>query len=663
MCMKLKNYIHKIEKLMIFLMLFSVISIASLGFVSAADHIVVGSNFEDIKDTLDGSSDNDRILLGNKTYTGSGSQIRVVNKLNITVQGRSDSERAVLDARHLGRIFVVDENSTVIFKYIDFINGDSGATRGAAISTYNTIIVENCSFRNNWGESGGAIFLRPGADNSRIINSSFINNEGRYEGEDEFVEGRAVDTHVNFTSIIDCVFTGNSALSVGGAVNFASNTIGQKLIGSTFRNNHAPMGGALRSINNDLLIENCTFIDNYVNETSGGALYLRLIEITIKNCVFTNNYALNNGGAIYDIDSSSFGYLNILHCNFTNNRAANGGAVYSQSPLNMIDSNFLNNRANSDNAGGIYSANAILIQNSNFTGSTGRGLVLSGDGTIISGNNFTSNSEHAIRSNNLQNAIINNNRFVNNGGTGLYITGNKNKVYNNVFSSNNIGVNVNGNYTNFTGNIVITSNNNGVVLTGNSLNFVSNNITSNNGHGLVLNGNNPSVVSNLFVNNGNYGLFSQSLVNGVINNNVFSKNLKTGLYLQGNDNRIISNSFIVNGLGLNIGGNGNNISNNNIDGNSAQGIYLIGNFNYIRFNVIKNNKRNVIYVKGSSVVIERNNVSKNSAKGYSTIYINGNGAKILNNNILSNFYNGIELSGNSASITENTLKIILILNC
>lgn len=477
-----------------FSLFFLVLILFSLEMVSAADHTVIGNDFEDIKDTIDLSGDNDRILLGNKTYVGSGSYIRVDDKRNLTIQGSSDSERATLDARHLGRIFIVNENSTVTFCFVDFINGDCGPHGGAAISAYNTIVVENCSFRNNWGESGGAIFIRPGADNCTIANSSFINNEGRYSGDDEFVEGGGIDTHANYTTIIDCVFRGNTALTTGGAVNFGSNTVGHRLIGSIFTNNHAPIGGALRSINNDLLIENCFFDNNYANETSGGALYLRLSDTTIKDCVFTNNHAANNGGAIYDIT----GNLNIINTSFTNNQAVNGGAVHTDSQLKVINSNFTNNQANTGNIAGIYSVDAVLICDNNFKNNMGIAITLSGDGTRISGNNFTGNTEHAVRSSNLKNAVINNNSFVNNGGTGLYITGNGNKVYSNVFNGNNIGAVINSNNTNFTSNVIGNSKSDGVRLTGNNIKFVSNNITSNKGHGLALNGNSPIISNNVF---------------------------------------------------------------------------------------------------------------------------------------------------------------------
>ncbi|MBZ9570226.1 right-handed parallel beta-helix repeat-containing protein [Methanobrevibacter sp. TMH8] len=751
--------------IIVFLLVFFLCVVSS---VSAADHTVIGSTFEDIQDSIDGSGNNDRILLGNKTYTGSGSQIRVLNKTSIVIQGKSDSEHAVLDAHHLSRIIGVDENSTVTFLFIDFINGDSGIGGGSAIIAHGTIVVENCNFRNNWGESGGAIFIRPGVDDCTFINCSFINNQGRYEGDDEHVEGGAIDSHGNRTIIIDCIFKGNSALTTGGAVNLARGT-GYQVINCVFEDNYANFGGAIRINMGEVLIENCTFKNNIANESNGGAIDSRYADLTIKNSNFTGNTAISNGGAINDLSNSNPAYLNIINCNFINNKATNGGGIYSQNPLNITDSNFNNNRADTGNSGGVYSAKAILIQNSNFISNTGRGLVLSGDGTIISGNNFTGNSEHAIRSNNLQNAIINNNRVINNGGTGLYITGNRNKIYSNVFTGNNIGVNVNGNYTNFTNNVVsnsdsnglvltgveaiISGNNftgnvehairstnlqngiinnnrvinnggtglyitgnmnkiydnvfnsnnvgvnvngnysnftsnvvsnsdsNGVVLTGYGVTFVNNNISNNKGHGLVLNGNNPNIRNNRFIANGNHGIYSQLmnnaavtnnvflnngfhgfystiLNNGVITNNIFSNNKGAGFYTKGNNNKFFSNNFTLNNVGINIIGNNTNFKDNNVAYNLLEGAIFLGNYVYVTYNNFTGNKRNAVEIKGKNSIFDYNNVKGNSinSAGNCVVLITGNNAKVRYNNIKDNNFHGIHLYGDNSLVSYNNLS-------
>jgi predicted outer membrane repeat protein/parallel beta-helix repeat protein len=678
-------------------LVFTFLFFVSFSCVSAVDHNVTGTSFSDIQFIVDGVSDGDTVLLGNRIYSGSSDRIVITNKRNILISGRSDSERAVVDARHLGRIFVVDENSTVIFKYIDFVNGDAGASSGAAISAYNTIIIENCSFRNNWGESGGAIFIRPGADNSRIVNSSFINNEGRYEGADEFVEGGAIDTHANFTSIINCVFTGNSALSVGGAVNFASNTIGQKLIGSTFRNNYAPTGGAIRSINNNLLIEDCIFIDNYANETSGGAIYSRIVELTIINSTFTGNHAIRNGGTIYNVGNSDSSYLNISDSVFRNNQAFNGGAIYSENQLIILFSSFLNNRADSGNAGAIYSEKTSLIKNSNFTNSNGIAIILDGIGTTISGNSIINSTEHGIFSRNFRNGIIYGNTIVNNGGTGLYLTGNNNQIYDNFFNSNNNGVVVTGNNTNFTLNNITNNRNNGVNLSGNNLKIYNNSISSNKCVGFVLSGNGPVIVDNIFVSNGNHGFFAQAinnaiifnnlfsanrgagfysqvLTNGNITSNIFSNNVGSGLYLAGNNNKINGNIFSANGNGVVVTGNNTNFTLNNITNNRNFGVNLSGNNLKIYNNIISSNKGIGLVLSGNGPVIVDNTFFSNGNHGFYAQTINnaiifnnlfsankgaGFHSQVLNNgNITSNIFSnnrgtGFYTKGNKNKVSNN----------
>jgi len=518
-----------VSRVVLFALFFSLLTLGSLSLVCAVDHSVPVTTFESINSTIENAGDNDRILLGNNTYIGVGNYIRVVNKTNLTIEGQSDTQRAVLNANHLNRIILVDENSTVTFRFIDFINGDSGTLSGAAISARNAIEVYNCSFRNNWGESGGAIFIRDDTPHCIIANSLFVNNEGRYMGSDLWVEGGAIDSHAESISIINCTFIGNSALTTGGAINLAGMTLWNEIIGCTFIDNYAPIGGAIRANNNVVLIKDCIFTNNYANETHGGALHLRLSGVIIENCTFTGNHAVSNGGAIYDNEISSSRYLNITNSIFNNNRAGNGGAVYSQNLLSIMNCNFTSNRADSGNVAGIYSTNTKLIRDSNFTNNIGTAISISGTGIVISGNNIAGNSGQGIISANVQNGIINNNTIRNSGGTGLNINGNGNRIYNNTFTSNNIGVIANGNNLNFTNNLVSNSRSDGLRLTSNNLIFVSNNISSNGGHGLVLNGVNPTIANCNFGGN-NFGINGLSLANGLIRDNVFSANRGAGLY-------------------------------------------------------------------------------------------------------------------------------------
>lgn len=84
--------------------------------ISAVDYVVNGSSFSDIKNTIDDFSDCDAILLNNRTYFGSGSQI-VIDKDGLLVCNVSDFERATLDGYGLSYIVLFNVNSYVTFRF------------------------------------------------------------------------------------------------------------------------------------------------------------------------------------------------------------------------------------------------------------------------------------------------------------------------------------------------------------------------------------------------------------------------------------------------------------------------------------------------------------------------------------------------------------------
>ncbi|WP_225369316.1 hypothetical protein [Methanobrevibacter arboriphilus] len=176
-------------------------------------------------------------------------------------------------------------------------------------------------------------FLSPDADNSRINNCIFRGNKGIYAGDDDWVEGAAVDVHAGNVNITNSVFENNQALDTGGAINFAIQSVGSQLINCNFTNNSASTGGAIKILNTDILIRNCKFTSNIA--TSGGAINLRDSKVRLENSTFTSNSAANNGGAIYnDLSNvSRNGYLNISSSSFKDNNAVNGGVIYSKKYL------------------------------------------------------------------------------------------------------------------------------------------------------------------------------------------------------------------------------------------------------------------------------------------------------------------------------------------
>ncbi len=366
---------------------FIILLFLSLTSVNSAD-------FGDIRQAINVTDSGKTITLQNTTYNGDGSQIPISK--NITIQGPS-GQYATLDAKGESRIIKTGNNTLVTFRRIIFKNGFlEGTGAGSAIRAGGQVIIENCTFLNNQGESGTAVFLSPDADNSRINNCIFKGNKGIYAGEDDWVEGAAIDVHAGHVNITNSVFENNQALDTGGAINFAIQSIGSQVINCNFTNNTASTGGAIKIINTDILIRNCKFINNKVNG-SGGAVYVRNSKVKLENSIFTSNSANTNGGAIYNdlYNTSTTGYLNISSSNFKDNNAFNGGAIYSKNILNIKYSNFTNNQA-TNNGGIIYLSNTTMLIN---TSALVNNSATNGGGIYSSSSNITANYNYIANNN------------------------------------------------------------------------------------------------------------------------------------------------------------------------------------------------------------------------------------------------------------------------
>ena len=260
-----------------------------------------------------------------------------------------------------------------------------GEGSGGAICAKYDVIVDNSTFKDNFAENlGGAIFSNNGdvyinynQSNTQNFNSFFINNKANN------AHGGAIFTRAfdGKTYVKNTVFSSNTANVDGGAIYsgrivdadhciFNSN----KAAGAAIRTCY---GGAIRT-NNEARINNCSFNDNYA-ENSGGAIYASKLTLlntpsyfkgntadkdkggaiytdtftqNVKYAVFISNSAGKNarisddGGAIYINDKNDVTFSN---CIFKDNTCTDeGGAIYLdsiKSKLTLIHNVFINNKA------------------------------------------------------------------------------------------------------------------------------------------------------------------------------------------------------------------------------------------------------------------------------------------------------------------------------
>ena len=275
-----------------------------------------------------------------------------------------------------GAIYLGSSNLTL--KDCDFIN--NSAVNGSCIytSTSSTINISNSNFVNNTANNkntlnnasrGGAITL--GSGGGIITNTTFINNTATFAGAISINSG-------NITNITDCTFINNYAGNHGGAIH----SFGQTTIkNSIFENNSAVRrGGAVIGVGTDdmIIIENCQFINNYLNKTYlngkfyslGGALsgHGQSSNWTIKNNLFINNSAAF-GGVMFctnDID-----FIDFVNNTYINNSAMSGGVImFNTSDLGVHINNDVFNH-NIAQLGGVISFNqshlTVAIHDTVFT--------------------------------------------------------------------------------------------------------------------------------------------------------------------------------------------------------------------------------------------------------------------------------------------------------
>ncbi len=153
-----------------------------------------------------------------------------------------------------------------------------------------TIIVGPGDYEENINFSGKAITLMStDPDDSEIVATTIIN-------------GGQAGTVITF----NCEEGSDSVLS-----------------GFTITNGEADFGGGIYCHNSSPTITNCILANNSAD--FGAGISCDSSWPGIINCIITKNYSLNNGGAIYCLNSS----LNLTNCTMSENSAHYGGGLYS----------------------------------------------------------------------------------------------------------------------------------------------------------------------------------------------------------------------------------------------------------------------------------------------------------------------------------------------
>ena len=229
---------------------------------------------------------------------------------------------------------------------------------GAGLFTYSPVIVNNCTFTQNFASGGSSIFLSPSTGFGAAAGSMF--------------EG--------------CTFSNNMAVDNAAAIYIVNQ--------------------------DDITANNCTFTNNTTNR---GVFYpIFSSNITLTNSTFDGNTnPTGTGGCMWSWQSVGF---NVTNCQFTNNTAMNGSVMYHDGrdidditavdDLVFTDCLFQNNTATQDIAAVWTSSGNFTMNNCEFTGNTapfgGSHMYISGNGLGGVLNNVSFNAATGSRSAHLE---------------------------------------------------------------------------------------------------------------------------------------------------------------------------------------------------------------------------------------------------------------------
>jgi len=415
-------------------------------------------------------------------------------KSNITLTDTTTLNEAIKTLTINGNGKTIDGQNNYQFLHVDHVDVTLKNLKiincggGAIFTIFGDLTVYDCTFNNNTGDYGGAIY----GEKVTIYNSTFNNNTGDYGGAiygDQLTiynstfnnnkatnNGGAIDEYT--LTIYNSTFNNNTADSGGAIYNHECGTL--ITYNSTFNNNQANIGGAITDYGGQNFFDvfgtitsyDSTFNNNQAN--LGGAIYNERNTLDIYNCNFTKNTVNPNGEMIggdtddYPMDKGLGGAIynkatgNINNSIFDENyidegqyHRQGGGAIYNNGTLEIENSKLLNNRA-FGSAGAVYNENNVTINNcifnNNYAETNGGALTNIGKTTIDS-SQF--NENQAFRGSAILNGAgendvnmkITNSKFNNNNAElGTIYSVNNISITNSTFSNNHGGAIYNNEY-------------------------------------------------------------------------------------------------------------------------------------------------------------------------------------------------------------------------
>ncbi|WP_296886921.1 right-handed parallel beta-helix repeat-containing protein [uncultured Methanobrevibacter sp.] len=243
-------------------------------------------------------------------------------------------------------------------------NDDPVLPKGGAIYTETGIdVIENCEFENNYGRTGGAIYIANPDAVTSIKNSTFYGNGFNSD------MGGAIYTKGKIDVIEDSEFDTNHALVGAGIYATSINKIDNSTFDNNGYNNPDSKGGAIYLTGNDDLFINNSHIDDNLG-WEGAGIYTHG-GVTVLNSNLTHNAGdtyqfTTKGSSIY-----ANGDVYIENVTMRDNFAVEGGVVYSNGTVTIKNSKDIGNNGvyaqhTTSKGGVVYAKGDVYLENTTF---------------------------------------------------------------------------------------------------------------------------------------------------------------------------------------------------------------------------------------------------------------------------------------------------------
>ena len=177
------------------------------------------------------------------------------------------------------------------------INGNQGLDGGGIAIVQMSPIISGNTFKNNSAHWGGAIYGWNGK--GFIVHNTFDLNKALDIREGALTGGGAVLCDEDFTPFIaQNIFTNNSAVDIGGALEVYDSDASSVVWKNLFSANTARLGGGLVASTASPTIIRNYFVDNVASEAGGALFAEKTTHLSIMNNIFTNNSATHWGGGV-----------------------------------------------------------------------------------------------------------------------------------------------------------------------------------------------------------------------------------------------------------------------------------------------------------------------------------------------------------------------------